>query len=657
MCDSEIPEGMPEVSIILPHYNGHDTLARAVASVCNQTFLGWELLIVDDCSTEGSFEVIEELADRDVRIRAFRLPEHRGRNSARNFGLASARASAVAYLNDDEEFYPDYLECAIPFVAKGDVVISGYDIVTQQTSNKYLSYAWNPESVRSQLLLQNVALPLGVLHRKSLVIDLGGFNDLLLQSESWELWRRLARSGAEFIFLPIKSGKHYRLCDDRKSELLVPEPVRRGIEENRAAGRPLYASPTRHARRTIKKIAFVAPSSLFDFTSGAAIATLRQLVFLRHLGFECHAFCGSLLDVRREEMIEETLARRGIPYEVRCERIGVSDARLLFAAHKGVPLTQYCSSSTVAGFLSQFQLDQFLEAIQRFIRAFRPDAVMTFGGGPLGQAIIKLLRSHDIPIVFCLKNFAYADKIDFEYADYVFVPSDYSRRHYWNALQLECTVLPNVINDDAVLVREHQPKYVVFVNPQPTKGVYVFARIAEELGRRRPDIALLAVESRGRAEMMSSIGLDLRRFENLTVIPNTPSSREFYETTKILLMPSLWRESFGLAAAEALYNGIPVLASNRGALPEIVGEGGYLFDIPARYTPQSRDVPSAEEVESWVETIIRLWDDPQEYAAACVRARNHAQRWHPDRLAPIYREFFSNLAPQPFPPLAPPGVT
>ncbi|MBA3560811.1 MAG: hypothetical protein H0W30_19715 [Gemmatimonadaceae bacterium] len=62
------------------------------------------------------------------------------------------------------------------------------------------------------------------------------------------------------------------------------------------------------------------------------------------------------------------------------------------------------------------------------------------------------------------------------------------------------------------------------------------------------------------------------------------------------------------------------------------------------------------KVEPWVETIIRLWDDPHEYAAASERARSHAQRWHPDRLAPIYREFFSNLAPQPFPPLAPPGV-
>jgi len=102
-------------------------------------------------------------------------------------------------------------------------------------------------------------------------------------------------------------------------------------------------------------------------------------------------------------------------------------------------------------------------------------------------------------------------------------------------------------------------------------------------------------------------------------------------------------------------NGIPVLASNRGALPETVGtcprpdplpegEGGFLFDIPARYTPETRDLPSAEEVAPWVETIIRLWDDPMEYGCRSCAGRQRAQAWHPDRLAPPYRDFFSDLA-------------
>ena len=134
-------------------------------------------------------------------------------------------------------------------------------------------------------------------------------------------------------------------------------------------------------------------------------------------------------------------------------------------------------------------------------------------------------------------------------------------------------------------------------------------------------------------------------------MPFTPDPRDFYPAvfsrTKLLLMPSLWLESFGLVAAEAMLNGIPVLASNRGALPETIGDAGFLFDIPARYTPETREVPTAEEVAPWVETIIRLWDDAAYYDHCSRAARERAQAWHPDRLAPLYRDFFSRIIRQP----------
>ena len=120
----------------------------------------------------------------------------------------------------------------------------------------------------------------------------------------------------------------------------------------------------------------------------------------------------------------------------------------------------------------------------------------------------------------------------------------------------------------------------------------------------------------------------------------------------MLLMPSLM-ENAGLVAMEAMLNGIPVLASNRGGLPETIGDAGFLLDIPARYTPEAREVPPTEEVEPWVETIIRLWDDPAEYDRWSQAARERARQWHPDRLAPIYREFFGRLTHQPGPPLLP----
>jgi glycosyltransferase involved in cell wall biosynthesis len=96
-------------------------------------------------------------------------------------------------------------------------------------------------------------------------------------------------------------------------------------------------------------------------------------------------------------------------------------------------------------------------------------------------------------------------------------------------------------------------------------------------------------------------------------------------------------------AAEALINGIPVLGSRRGGLPETLEEAGFLFDVPERYTPQSRLVPTAEEVAPWIETIIRLWDDDAFYAQQRRRCLAAAEAWRPEHLLPRFEELFATV--------------
>ena len=108
-------------------------------------------------------------------------------------------------------------------------------------------------------------------------------------------------------------------------------------------------------------------------------------------------------------------------------------------------------------------------------------------------------------------------------------------------------------------------------------------------------------------------------------------------------MPSLFRESQGLAAVEALLNGIPVVASDRGALPETLGGAGLLLRLPDHLTPASRHLPTAEEIRPWVDATIRLWDDPEEYDLQRRLARDEAERWAPERLEPRYAEVFGRL--------------
>jgi len=184
---------------------------------------------------------------------------------------------------------------------------------------------------------------------------------------------------------------------------------------------------------------------------------------------------------------------------------------------------------------------------------------------------------------------------------------------------------------------------VTFINPQPDKGVTVFAAIALELNRRRPEIPLLVVEGRGTSEALAKLPVDLSGLTNLNRMANTPDPRDFYRVSRVVLMPSLWRESLGRVAMEAMANGIPVLASDRGALPETLGNSGFVFTIPDRCTPGSATVPTAREVAPWVASIERLWDDPDFEARHRALARAEARRWDWERVADRYGLFFEEL--------------
>jgi glycosyltransferase involved in cell wall biosynthesis len=104
---------VPAVSIVLPTFNRGDVLARAIESVLKQTFADWELLLVDDGSTDGTAERWSGVDPRIVVIRQ----ENAGVYTARNTGLAKARADWITFLDSDDEWYPYYLELTTAFLA------------------------------------------------------------------------------------------------------------------------------------------------------------------------------------------------------------------------------------------------------------------------------------------------------------------------------------------------------------------------------------------------------------------------------------------------------------------------------------------------------------------------------------------------------------
>lgn len=105
-----------KVSVIMPVYNAQRWLAASVASVQQQTYQNWELLIVDDCSTDGSGALASSLAANDDRIRVFRLTASAGAAAARNKAIEEAVGRYIAFLDSDDLWHPQKLEHQLAFM-------------------------------------------------------------------------------------------------------------------------------------------------------------------------------------------------------------------------------------------------------------------------------------------------------------------------------------------------------------------------------------------------------------------------------------------------------------------------------------------------------------------------------------------------------------
>jgi len=192
---------MPQVSVIIPTFNRAELLPIAIRSVLNQTFQDFEILIVDDGSSNTTPAVVKSFDDD--RIHYIRHPKPRGGAAARNTGIAYCQAEYVAFLDDDDEWYPHKLERQMDVMRKSApeiaAVYSGYFAVERATGR--VCGQMTPKSkgdLSSELLASN---PIGgtscMLVRKDCLKKVGGFDEKLPSFQDYDLWIRISQ---EFRF-------------------------------------------------------------------------------------------------------------------------------------------------------------------------------------------------------------------------------------------------------------------------------------------------------------------------------------------------------------------------------------------------------------------------------------------------------------------------
>jgi teichuronic acid biosynthesis glycosyltransferase TuaG len=121
----ELNDKAPLVSVITPLYNTEDYIAETIGSVLKQDYTNWEMIIVDDCSTDGSASVVERFARQDPRIRYFRLDKNYGAPyAARNFATGKAAGRFIAFLDSDDLWSPEKLRVQVSFMLANSYAIS-----------------------------------------------------------------------------------------------------------------------------------------------------------------------------------------------------------------------------------------------------------------------------------------------------------------------------------------------------------------------------------------------------------------------------------------------------------------------------------------------------------------------------------------------------
>lgn len=258
---------IPCVSVIVPTYNRASVLKRAVESVLSQSFCDWELIVVDDGSTDNTQDLLKSYVNHS-KVRFFKT-KNKGVSAARNLGVRQALGSWIAFLDSDDQWLPEKLEKQVNYSKKHrDIsIVHGDEVWIRQgvRVNPMKKHQKSGGDIFAQALKLCCISPSAVFIKKNLFDKVGGFKENFPVCEDYDLWLRITGHypvGYIDDFLIKKYGGHrdqlssqYKamdywrvlsLSDCLSSVRLSPEKRRQAKSELRRKGDILLKGYRKH---------------------------------------------------------------------------------------------------------------------------------------------------------------------------------------------------------------------------------------------------------------------------------------------------------------------------------------------------------------------------------------------------------------------------
>ena len=217
----------PLVSIIIPTFNRPQELIEAIESVRNQSFQNFEIIVVNDCGYDIK-KLLSTIHDHRIIYKSHDI--NKGLAAARNTGIRLARGKYIAYLDDDDEFYPDHIQTLVDELENSNFKAAYTDgekrLYEERNdelflSSKFVEHSSDFDPLR--ILAQNYIPVLCMMHEKSCLDHIGLFDETMSVHEDWDLWARLSRL---FPFKHIKKTTcSYKIIVNAKKNLTTSKQL------------------------------------------------------------------------------------------------------------------------------------------------------------------------------------------------------------------------------------------------------------------------------------------------------------------------------------------------------------------------------------------------------------------------------------------------
>ncbi|MGK7900453.1 MAG: glycosyltransferase [Hormoscilla sp.] len=215
---------MPLISVIIPVYNGEKTIRETIESILNQTFSDFELIVINDGSTDTTLSIVNSI--QDPRLKVFSYPNG-GASASRNRGIARATGEYISFIDADDLWTPDKLEAQFKALQENQEAAVAYSWTNCiDESSKFLhpgGYITLNGDVYAHMLVVNFLIcGSNPLIRRQALDEVGEFDKSLMGTEDWDMWLRLA-ARFHFVAVPTPQILYRQVADSVSSNIVRQE--------------------------------------------------------------------------------------------------------------------------------------------------------------------------------------------------------------------------------------------------------------------------------------------------------------------------------------------------------------------------------------------------------------------------------------------------